>query len=287
MKKVSKILVSAICLALVIACIFAMVACNKTNSDSKNVKVLKDIDLTAESYAYVIKKGNTEMKAAIDELLTELKGNGQLDQIINSFFNGTATFEYTNPASKDGCLVVATNAYFPPFEYYNGNKLTGVDMQIASLLAQKMNKTLYILDEAFNSIFTSIKTGEADIGMAGITVNEGRLAEYDFSIEYYESAQVLTVLASDTTFDKCKSAEDVENILKKQNKSYTIGTQSGTTGYMYAAGDVDFEYDGFTNLSVSGYDTGALAMKDLSNGKINAVILDKQPSLMIAQSINK
>lgn len=271
----SLILVCVLCASIFVAC----------GSKAKKLSV-KDIELTAESYAFVIKKGNTEMKTAADSLLTELKSNGELNKIINSFFDGTATFEYTNPTSKEGCLVVATNAYFPPFEYYNGKKLTGVDMKIASLLAAKMGKTLYILDEEFDSIFSSVNNGEADIGMAGITVTEARLASYDFSMEYYESAQVITVAEDNKLFDNCKTAEDVENVLKAQDKKFIVGTQSGTTGYMYTAGDEDFGYDGFKNLTTQSYSTGALAMTDLSNGKINAVILDKQPSLMISKAYN-
>lgn len=276
-----KVLIAVLAVVMVVGCIFAFAACgNKTKVE------VKDIELTAESYAFVLKKNNTELQTKANELLAELKANGELDKIINSFFDGTATFQYTNPADKEGCLVVATNAYFPPFEYYEGDKLTGVDMKIASLLAEKLGKTLYILDEEFSSIFTSVDNGEADIGMAGITVTEARKAVYDFTDEYYTSAQVIMVKADDTTFDACKTAEDVEKILAAQNQSYIIGTQTGTTGYMYAKGDEDFGYEGFSNLTVNHYKTGALAAQDLANGKINAVIIDKQPALMIAKSIN-
>lgn len=280
MKKVIGIILA---IMTVVACVFAFAAC-KTSAEKVEVK---EIELTAESYAFIVKKGNTEMQTAANELLASLEASGELDQIINSFFDGTATFEYTNPASKDGCLVVATNAYFPPFEYYNGNKLTGVDMKIASLLAESLNKTLYILDEDFDAIFTSVDSGEAAIGMAGITVTEARKEIYDFTNEYYESAQVLVVKESDEKFDGCKSAAEVEAIFAEQNKKFIIGAQNGTTGYMYAAGDEDFGYDGFSNLTVNGYKTGALAIKDLQNGKINAVILDKQPALMICEALNK
>ena len=280
MKKVIGIILAII---MIVSCIAVCAACGKKG---EKVKVI-DIELTAESYAFVVQKGNTQMKAAADALLEELKTSGELNKIINSFFDGTATFEYTNPASKDGCLVVATNAYFPPFEYYNGNKLTGVDMKIASLLAAKLNKTLYIDDMEFDAVFTSVGQGLADIGMAGITVTEERAALYDFSSEYYESAQVLIVKDSDTTFDACTTAADVEAIFAQQDKKFIIGTQNGTTGYMYCAGDEDFGYDGFTNLTVNGYKTGALAVKDLSNGKINAVVIDKQPALMISKATNE
>lgn len=273
-------------IALAVVMMLSTMLFTSCGNQNKNIAV-KDIELTAESYAFVIKKGNAEMKKAADELLAELKASGELDNIINAFFDGNATFKYQNPASKEGCLVVATNAYFPPFEFYEGDKLTGVDMQIASLLAEKLGKKLYVLDEAFSSIFTSVENGEADIGMAGITVNETRLKTYDFSTEYYTSAQVITVLENDTTFDNCKTAEDVEKILAAKDKNYVIGTQKGTTGYMYSAGDEGFGYDGFKNLTVKDYANGALIAKDLQNGTVNAMILDKQPSLMIAKSLNK
>lgn len=284
MKKFMKIMVTVLALATLVGCCFAFTACNKTNGEK--IKVI-DIELTAESYAFAVNKSNSSLLASANELLEELKGNGELDKIINSFFDGTATFEYTNPVSKDNCLIVATNAYFPPFEYYNGNKLTGVDMKIASLLAEKLGKTLYIDDMEFDSVLTSVGSGTADIAMAGITVNATRLESYNFTTEYYESAQVIIVKDGDTTFDGCTTAAEIEAILAAKDKNYTIGTQVGTTGYMYSAGDEDFGYDGFANLTTSAYSNGALAGKDLSNGKINAVIIDKQPALMVAASINK
>ena len=287
MKKiVSFVLVSVL---LITSCI-AFASC----SSKAKVAVYKEYELTAEKYAFAVAKENTALKDAANEMLAEMKENGELEALINSFFDGTATFTYENPVSsvptgadKANYLVVATNAYFPPFEYYDGNKLTGVDMQIASLLAKKLGKTLYIYDMEFDSIITSVKNGEADIGMAGMTVNEERLKTIDFTTEYYESAQVLIVREDDKVFAGCKSADDITAKLAAQATSFTVGTQNGTTGYMFSAGDEGFGYDGFKNLTTKGYTTGALAVLDLANGKIDAVILDKQPAIMIADSTNK
>ncbi|MBP5242412.1 MAG: transporter substrate-binding domain-containing protein [Clostridia bacterium] len=273
--------------AMIVASImlFSMVACNS----GAKVKVLKDIELTSEEYAFAIQKGNTTLLNQVNDILGEMKEDGSLETLINSYFDSTATFTYTNKTSAPakGDFVVATNAYFPPFEYYEGNKLTGIDIEIASIIATKLNKTLFVLDMDFDPIIASVEMGESDIGMAGMTVDESRLKRVDFAIGYYESAQVITVRADDTTFDSCKTAEDVEKILAEKDSSYLVGTQNGTTGYMYSAGDEDFGYDGFKNLTTKGYTTGALAVKDLSNGKINAVILDKQPSIMIAEGLNR
>ena len=285
MKKIISLALVAIML------ITALVSCGESKA---KVKVYTEYELTAEKYAFAVAKENTALKDAANALLDELKANGELEKIINSFFDGSAEFTYENPVSavptgadRANYLVVATNAYFPPFEYYEGNKLTGVDMKIASLLAEKLNKTLYINDMEFDSVITSVKNGESDIGMAGMTVNEERLKTVDFTTEYYESAQVLIVREDDEVFADCKSADDIVAKLSAQASSFVVGTQNGTTGYMYSAGDEGFGYDGFKNLQTKGYTTGALAVLDLANGKVNAVILDKQPAIMIAKSTNK
>ncbi len=288
MKKIISIIL-ALTMAVGMVALFA--ACGA--SEPKKVKVYTEYELTAESYAFAIAKENTALKDAANALLAELKASGELDNIINSFFDGTATFTYENPASniptgddKDEYLIVATNAYFPPFEYYEGNKLSGVDMKLASLLAEKLGKTLYIADMEFDSVIPSVVTGKADIAMAGITVNEERLKTVDFTEEYYESAQVIIVAEDDKKFADCKSADDVIAVLEKQNKKFTVGTQAATTGYMFSAGDESFGYDGFKNLTTKSYTTGALAVTDLSNGTIDAVIIDKQPAIMIAKNVN-
>lgn len=275
-------------LALAATAVVGLASCGESG---KPVKVLKTIELTAEEYAFAIQKGNADLTTSVNTLLTEMKNNGSLDTLINSYFDGTATFTYENKTSAPEAddFVVATNAYFPPFEYYEGNKFKGVDIELAYKIATELGQDLFIMDMAFDSIIPSVQnaTNGVDIGMAGMTVNAERQEQVDFTNGYYESAQVITVLEEDDTFIHCSSAAQVEEILKNKGKDYVIGTQNGTTGYMYAAGDTDFGYDGFKNLTTKGYTTGALAMKDLSNGKINAVIIDKQPAIMIAASINK
>ena len=287
MKKILAIVLAAIML---MATATTLVACGEKQS---KVKVYTEYDLTAEEYAFAVAKENTALKDAANALLAELTANGELDKIINSFFDGSATFVYENPVStvptgadRANYLVVATNAYFPPFEHYEGSKISGIDMQIASLLAAKLNKTLFIYDMDFDAVITSVKNGESDIGMAGMTVNEERMKTIDFTDKYYESAQVLIVREDDEVFAGCKSADELVAALEKQTKDFKVGTQNGTTGYMYSAGDEGFGYDGFKNLTTNGYTTGALAVLDLANGKIDAVILDKQPAIMIAESTN-
>ena len=287
-----KLIAAVLSVALLAVSAFAFAACGKGFS---NVKVFDatEFELTSEGYAFCVNKNQTELLASANELLDEITADGTLDDIINSFFDGTSEFTYTNPAggpptNHDEYLVVATNAEFPPFEYTSGNAFTGIDIQIASLLAEKLDKTLYVADMAFDSVIVTVQTGTtAHIGMAGITVNDERKQQVDFTDVYYESAQVLITREDDTLFTDCKNADDIIAVLQAQEESFIVGAQNGTTGYMYSAGDDGFGYDGFTNLTTKGYTAGALAVQDLANGRINAVIIDKQPALMIAESVNK
>lgn len=284
--KLKKILATVMATIAAVAT-FGFAGCG--SSKGKDVKVMKDIYLTAEDYAFAIAKENTTLLEEVNAMLDNWTKDGSLDTLINSYFDGNADFTYENKSSspKDGDFIMATNAAFPPFEYKKGAYFCGVDIEIAYNIAQELGKTLFVYDMEFDSIISSVKTGESDIGMAGMTVNETRLQQVNFATSYYSSAQVITVLESDKTFDNCTTAAEVEAILATKGKSYKIGTQNGTTGYMYSKGDEGFGYPGFKNLTTNGYTTGALAMKDLSNEKIDAVILDLQPSLLIAESINR
>ncbi len=277
--------IKAIALALTAVVCFAVAGCGAKKDE---VKVLQTICLTEEAYAFAINKNDTALKESVDTIINEMKEDGSLNTLIDSYFNGTSTFTYQNKTAtaQAGDFVMATNAYFPPFEFYKGDKFSGVDVEIASIIATKLGKTLFVKDMEFDSIIPEVQNGTGVVGMAGMTVTEKRLEQVSFAVSYYTSAQVITVQKGDTTFDNCTTAAEVEAILAKQKSKYKVGTQKGTTGYMYSAGDADFEYDGFKNLTTKSYDTGALAITDLSNGKINAVILDLQPSLMISQSIN-
>lgn len=253
--------------------------------EAERVKII-NVALTQESYAFAIAKENNEIKNAVNGYLNKIKENGELEAIINSFFNGKADFAHVNPKSKEGCLVVATNAYFPPFEYYNGNKLTGIDIYLANEIAKALGKSLYVEDMDFSAVIPSVQKGNCDIGMAGLTINEDRRRLVDFSMEYYQSSQVLVVRESNCEFDQSFSNLEIEAILATKKSSYKIGAQSGTTGYMYVRGDSGFGYKGFARIDVIAFTTAALAIRDLSNGKIDAVILDYQPALEIVKAIN-
>lgn len=288
--------ISAVVLAVLMIVVVVFAGCSSKGGNDKkadepatsaaNVKVV-DIELSSEEYAFGVDKKQPELKEKCNELLKEMKSSGELEEISNHFFGDGEPVAVTSAKqdnSKDQ-LVVATNAEFAPFEYKEGDKFYGIDMEIAKLLADKLGKELVIVDMAFDAVLLSVQQQKADIGMAGLTVTEERAKQVDFSDPYYNAAQKIICKADDKTFDNCKTKEDVDKILQGFDKSVLIGGQNGTTGQYYVEGSSDF---GFTKLNATwkGYANGSLAVQDLINGGINYVIIDAAPATAITNAIN-
>lgn len=288
--------ISAVVLAVLMIVVAVFAGCSSKGSDDKKadepatsaakVKVV-DIELSSEEYAFGVDKKQPELKEKCNELLKEMKSSGELEEISNHFFGDGEPVAVTSAKQDDSKdqLVVATNAEFAPFEYKEGDKFYGIDMEIAKLLADKLGKELVIVDMAFDAVLLSVQQQKADIGMAGLTVTEERAKQVDFSDPYYNAAQKIICKADDKTFDNCKTKEDVDKILKGFDKSVLIGGQNGTTGQYYVEGSDDF---GFTKLNATwkGYANGSLAVQDLINGGINYVIIDAAPATAITNAIN-
>ena len=247
-----------------------------------------EIDLTEEEYAFGVDKAQPELLKQVNDFITEIKGNGKYEEICNKYFgNGTPTAVTSAKLdeSKDQ-LVVATNAEFAPFEYLDGDKFYGIDMEIAALLAQKLNKELVIMNIDFNAVCLTIGQHKADIAMAGLTISEDRKEHVEFSTSYYTASQRIIVKGSDTTFDACTKKEDVEAILKGYDKNTTIGVQDGTTGQFYCEGDEDLKFTGYA-VTTKAYSNGSLAVQDMLNDKINFVVIDAGPAAAISKAFNQ
>ncbi|MBS1412109.1 MAG: transporter substrate-binding domain-containing protein [Christensenellaceae bacterium] len=187
---------------------------------NKGVKLI-DIRLTDEEYAFGVDKNNDELLNKVNEFITKAMSDGTIEGIMNKYFNEEGEITGIESAALDNSradeqLVVATNAAFPPFEYTLGDKFAGIDMEIAAALADYLGMELVIQNMDFESVVTSVGKNGVDIAMAGLTVSEKRKLSVNFSESYYEASQMVLVLENDDTFDACKSAEDVENILKSK-----------------------------------------------------------------------
>ncbi len=161
---------------------------------------------------------------------------------------------------KQGVLTMATNAYFPPYEYYEGSEIVGIDVEIAQAVAEKLGLELKIEDMEFGSIIIAVTQGRADMGLAGMTVSEERLESVNFTDSYATGVQVVIV----TEDSEIAGIDDLEG--KK------IGTQLGTTGDQYSKED-------FGEENVESYNKGADAVMALTQGKVDAVIIDNQPAI--------
>ena len=170
---------------------------------------------------------------------------------------------------EEGKLIMSTNAQFPPYEMvadgegFNGTGFEGIDVEIASAIADKLGLELQIDDMEFTSALTAVQNNAADVILAGLTYNEERDEVLDFTDSYATGVQVVIVKdGSDVTMD---------NLGEKM-----IGTQAGTTGWAYASDTP--ENGGYGEDHVNGYDSGALAVQALLNGQIDAVIIDEAPA---------
>ncbi len=175
-----------------------------------------------------------------------------------------ATTEPTETeADTPKVLKMATNAYFQPYEYYDGDKIVGIDAEIAAAIAEKLGMTLEITDMEFDSIITAVNEGSVDFGMAGMTVNPDRQKEVDFSISYANGKQVIIV--------KEGSAITTADDLYAEGASYKVGVQLGTTGDIYATDD-------FGADNVVTYSNGNEAVLALLGGSVDCVIIDNEPA---------
>lgn len=161
--------------------------------------------------------------------------------------------------NSDKVLTMGTNATFPPYEYYAGEKIIGIDAEVAALIAEKLGMTLEIKDMDFNGILAAVDSGVVDIGMAGMTIKPDRLEQVNFTNTYAKGVQVVIV----------KEGSDIKSIDDLAGKK--IGVQETTTGDSYATED-------FGEDAVKRYNKGTDAVAALMNGTVDAVIIDNEPA---------
>ena len=165
-----------------------------------------------------------------------------------------------------GKLTMATNATFPPYEMTtDSGEIEGIDVDTAKAIAEKLGLELQIDDMDFDAALLSVQQGKADIAMAGITVTDERMAVMSFSDSYATGIQsVIVPEGSDIT--------SVDDLAGKK-----IGTQRGTTGYLYCSDD-------FGEDAVVAYDNGLTAVQALNNGQVDAVVIDNEPAKAYVES---
>ena len=159
--------------------------------------IMLDEDFAVEDYAIALAKGS-ELTAKFNEAISAIKENGTLQAILDKYINGVeGATGYVTPEGTEypnGTLTMATNAYFPPYEYYEGDAIVGIDAEFAKAICDYLGYELKIEDMEFDSIIPAISSGKADFGAAGMTVTEDRLQNVDFTDSYCTGIQSVLVL---------------------------------------------------------------------------------------------
>ena len=181
-------------------------------------------------------------------------------------------------AKESDTLVMATNATFPPYEYIENGEYVGIDVEIATLIANELGKKLEIKDVEFGSIIGGVKSGKFDIGMAGMTVTEDRKVNVNFSTTYATGIQSVIVKSDCTyaSYEDFYTGFDAEGNPQGVVEGIKIGVQQDTTGDIYCS-SAPAEW-GFGEENVIRYKTGADAVQALIEGKVTAVIIDNEPA---------
>ncbi len=183
-------------------------------------------------------------------------GNTETPSVENTE-TPAASGEFTTVEA--GKLHMATNAAFPPYEMTTDDGgFEGIDVEVAQAIADKLGLELVINDMDFSTVVTSVQQGKCDMAMAGLTVNEERLQNVDFTSSYATGIQVIIVKeGSEVTADTLGD--------------YLIGTQEGTTGWQYCS-------DEFGDDHVVAYTNGATAVQALISGSVDCVVIDNEPA---------
>ncbi len=168
-------------------------------------------------------------------------------------------------APEKNVLKMATNAYFKPYEYFEGEKIIGIDAEIAQAIADKLGMELKSENMEFDSIITAVQEGSVDFGMAGMTVSDKRKESVDFTTSYASGVQSIIV--------KDGSAIKTCDDLFADGATFKVGVQLGTTGDIYASDDFKD-----TGVTVTQYVNGNEAVAALLAGDLDCVIIDNEPA---------
>lgn len=191
------------------------------SANNPGTKVI-DFALTTEDFGIGVDKNQPDLLAQINTILAEKQAEitalydkyKDVTEDNASAWEGSTVTSAAYDASKNQ-LVVATNAQFPPYEFVVGNAYAGIDMEIAKMIADELGMELVISDMDFEAVVSSIGKNGVDIAISGLTINPAREKVVNFSDPYEKgSYQVIIALEGDKTFDECKSAAEVLEILK-------------------------------------------------------------------------
>lgn len=286
MKKIISLVLAA---TMIIAAVAVFSSCNK----NVELEAIDATDLISEDFGIAVKKGNTELLAMVNAVVDEWVKDGTMTKYVD-YYDAIAKGETADAnglkvewdfGDATEVITVYTESGFAPFEFVSNEKIIGVDIAIMNEVAARNNMKVEIKDVSFDTITTNVKsaTGHA-VGAAGLTINDERKEEVDFSSIYYSSTLVI-VSAKDKGYSKVADLSGLK-----------VGVQEGTSGDLIISdakkdgGYLVNEEESITvkvdsKTEVKQYKQYALALADLKAGRIDAILMDKLPALtMLATS---
>lgn len=198
-----------------------------------DIKIL-DEEFAKEQYALCVKKGNKELLDNINYAIETLKANGTLSDIIKNYTGsdiekGTKPYKQKDIEHNNGTLIVATNAQFKPYEYYENGEIVGIDIDLMKAICDELQMELKIEDIEFDSIITSVQSGKADVGASGMSVTEDRKKNVDFSDFYTETKQVIIVRDTENITNNLSFLDKLQqNFVDSSRWSYIVTGLSNT-----------------------------------------------------------
>ncbi len=264
-----KFLTALLAGALAVTAAVSLTACGKKDKYVATAIASAEV----EQYGFCVGKNaskHNEIIAAMNKVIA----NTDIDAAVSYFTSvskgetPTATIETVDLSGcTGGMLQVYTNSGFEPYEYISSdNKIIGVDVYLMELVCKELNMKLNVNDVDFDSICGKVASEDNAVGAAGITINDERKAQVDFSDPYYSSVQCIISKESEA-FSKLSDL-----------KGKKIGVQKGTTGALMVAEAIESGELKGTGASFLEYDTGAVAFTALKSGKCDFVVIDELPA---------
>jgi polar amino acid transport system substrate-binding protein len=163
-------------------------------AENSNLKI-RPGEFSTEEYAFCVARNNVKLATQINEALRRLQNSGALDTIIDRHLHDHLSVAWQKKAigRRNGTLVVATNATFPPYEYYDNGRICGIDIDVMQAVADDLGMKLDVEDMDFEAVITSVQTGKADVGASALTVTKDRARNVLFTIPYTRCRQVIIV----------------------------------------------------------------------------------------------
>lgn len=270
MNKMKKLMTLILALAMVLS----LAACG---GGKTTLKIL-ETEYAVEDYAICVAKENEELLAKLNEALAALKADGTAQKIVDKYISGVEhDLAFQQNAEGKEELIMATNANFPPYEYYENDQVVGIDAEMAAAIADYLDMKLTIVDTEFGSIIGGVQTGKYDMGMAGMTITEDRLESVNFTDSYATGVQVVIVPEDSPITDL--------DVLLDPEADYKVGVQQDTTGDIYMSDTA--ENGGVGEDRVVRYKAGADAIQALITGKVDCVVIDQEPAKNFVETNNK